>query len=132
MTLTNSTDSITGITKKVSLLDKALNGKTTALGVLSILAVIGLQSMGVLSRGGGASAKDDMEVVLSPMIARMYERTEQFQKTQLEIITNQKSIMEILQKENDLLQNRSIYFERISNIQSAMLDEIKEMRRNRP
>jgi hypothetical protein len=104
-------------------LGKLLNGKTTAGGVLTILVILGLNSLGV---GGHTSATpSDLRVILEPMTTKMYERSEQFQQTQLEIIANQKEII-------SLLQERSPLFENLIVTQRMMLDEIKEMRRNRP
>jgi hypothetical protein len=112
------------MTENKDILGKLLNGKTTAGGVLVILVMMGLSNLGVVGRGTAATPAD-LRVILEPMSVKMYERTEQFQKTQLEIISNQREII-------SLLQERSPLFENLIVTQRMMLDEIKEMRRNRP
>lgn len=109
------------MTERKDVIDKFLNGKTTTAGVLGILVILGLNSLGI-GGSGQAASKNDVQTILNPIVAKMYERSEQTQTIQAEIISNQKLILIELRlfSENNLKMTMAL---------QEVLGEVKEIRR---
>lgn len=79
------------MTEQKDILTKLLNGKTSAGALVLLLALTGLNTLGI---GGMRSAtKEDVQTIINPVVATMYYRVDQSEKMKIEIIANQKLIL---------------------------------------